>query len=297
MPDFYGGMPANAITPLPSSKNISSTSNTTPIVVTTSTAHGIQTGDYVYVTGATDANANGIFPAGTVTSDTVVLVGTTTGGGGGAAGTILDLGWGEEYAIPVDLTDDMDAASVNVALEALGDRTAALLYMIRYANQYKSGGSSVWGTTHVNSGTFLWSGDAFLLGSGRHQWRRARVSLTDANQTINVTQADRFFAGNSTALRTVTLAHSGGNAPYSNETIEVVFRGTVAGGTGSRWTFAREDATTIATFAVSGSVGATDVCMYAEFEYITGTGWRLGAHSGAAYDGGAEYGVIPGASA
>jgi hypothetical protein len=114
--------------------SISSTTNATPIVATTTTTHNLQPGDYFYIEGATDPNANGKFMAGAVTATTVVLL-TAPGGAnsvgtlaGGAAGTLAPLGFGLPYTIPTDAVDDMDAGSINVSLEALGDRTNYLQY-------------------------------------------------------------------------------------------------------------------------------------------------------------------------
>ena len=81
----------------PSSVNISSSTNATPIVITTSSAHGLVTGDYVVVTGHnTNTNARGVWKVGTTPSATQFQIlqidGTnTTGNGvGGATGNITE---------------------------------------------------------------------------------------------------------------------------------------------------------------------------------------------------------------
>ena len=78
----------------PASVAIQSSTNATPIVVTTSSAHGLVTGDYVIVAGhGTNTNANGVWLVGTTASSTQFQIlqidGTnTTGNGvGGATGT------------------------------------------------------------------------------------------------------------------------------------------------------------------------------------------------------------------
>ena len=79
----------------PGSVNISSSTNATPIVITTSSAHGLVTGDYVVVTGHnTNTNARGVWKVGTTPSATQFQIlqidGTnTTGNGvGGATGNV-----------------------------------------------------------------------------------------------------------------------------------------------------------------------------------------------------------------
>lgn len=75
----------------PASVNISSSTNASPIVITTSAAHGLVTGGYVSVTGHTvNTNANGIWRVGTTPTSTSFQLlqidgSNTTGNGVGAA--------------------------------------------------------------------------------------------------------------------------------------------------------------------------------------------------------------------
>ena len=77
----------------PAAVNISSSTNATPIVITTSAVHGLVAGDYVSITGHnTNTNANGVWKVGTVGSTTTFQIlqmdGTnTTGNGVGSGGT------------------------------------------------------------------------------------------------------------------------------------------------------------------------------------------------------------------
>src|SRR6478735_11243236 len=134
MSDILIGQPATVQSVLPTSKNILSTTHATPIVITTTTAHGLATGDYLIVDLATDPAANGDWMAGTVTSNTVALTAVPTGANsvgtlaGGAAGTLRSYQFGDSIAIPTDLTDDRSAASVNVPFESLADEASYLLY-------------------------------------------------------------------------------------------------------------------------------------------------------------------------
>ncbi len=127
MPTQENGIAGND--PAPAELSIASTTDATPIAVTTSTPHGLTTGDVVYIYDhQTNYHANIRGPVTVTGASAFTLDGTTaTGAGaGGATGKVQSLVFASTYAIPSDGTDDADAASVNVALEALGDRTAKL---------------------------------------------------------------------------------------------------------------------------------------------------------------------------
>jgi hypothetical protein len=123
---------------------------------------------------------------------------------------------------------------------------------------------------------------------------RVRVAVSDASQTIDVEDGARFvLTVNPAAPRTITLNHST-VPPFNGETITCFwFPKTTAVGAGTQYTFAREDATVIATF--DGSAAIDTGLVWAEFEYVGGTGWKLGTNSGTLYDGAGYYGVVGGA--
>ncbi len=132
MSTIYDGQPSDLL-PLPGTVNIGSSTHTSPIQVTTSTAHGLASGDWVQVIEhQTNTALNGTW-AVTVTGTNTFLAATSVGNGaGGASGTVQSMAFsastapgGPGYAIPSD-GDAINAASVNVALESLGDRTALL---------------------------------------------------------------------------------------------------------------------------------------------------------------------------
>lgn len=82
----------------PNPINISSSTNATPIVVTTSSAHGLVPGDYVMVTShTTNTNANGVWKVGTTPTSTTFQIlqmngsNTTGNGTGGATGNITKI--------------------------------------------------------------------------------------------------------------------------------------------------------------------------------------------------------------
>ena len=84
--------------PIPTAINISSSTNATPIVITTSAAHGLVTGDYVAIAShTTNTNANGVWQVGTIPTGTTFQIlqmggANTTGNGvGGASGSIRNV--------------------------------------------------------------------------------------------------------------------------------------------------------------------------------------------------------------
>ena len=114
---------------LQTSHAIASSTNSTPIVLNTSTPHGIVNGDAFRISGHnTNFNANGIWLASVISSGQVALLqldgSNSVGNGvGGATGFLQSLAFGSSYAIPSD-GDDPTASSVNTGFIALGDRTA-----------------------------------------------------------------------------------------------------------------------------------------------------------------------------
>ncbi len=119
---------------LPSSKTITTASNATPIVVTTSTPHLLSTNEIVAISGvSSNSAANGTFIvivlSGTTFSLTAYPAGTSVVGvGAGTGGTVQSNGYGITVPVPNDLTDAMRAGGINVPFEAGIDREAYLLY-------------------------------------------------------------------------------------------------------------------------------------------------------------------------
>lgn len=183
MPTQYNGLPGTLIDAgLPVTKAITNVSNTSPIVVTTSTAHALKTGDVIRVsgTGIQALDNLGIWRAVVQTTTTVALYFIDTGDpsaalGAAATGTLSTFAWGTTYAIPSDGPGNpRDAASVNVALEALGDRTSYLLYRIgghlephlRFL-QYR--GATEDDTNEDDSVFWTWANVAYVDGTGATQ--------------------------------------------------------------------------------------------------------------------------------
>ncbi len=135
------------------------------------------------------------------------------------------------------------------------------------------------------------AGTLIVLGRTR---RRARVVLSDANQTIDTGQGDCFeLPGAPAATRTIKLRTSTAPIPAANELIELIVPSSGLA-TATLYSIQREDTTVICTF-----LGAllTAASITARFEFDGGV-WRLGMNSGRALDASSNhYGVLPGAGA
>lgn len=125
MSTIYSGNPANVANSL--SATINGATNASPIVLSTTVAHGFQTNDIVNVSGVggnTAANANG-WVVTYVDSTHFSLNGSTGSGAYTAGGTAVDISLTPGATIPSD-GDPRNAASVNVGLQLALDRTQFL---------------------------------------------------------------------------------------------------------------------------------------------------------------------------
>jgi hypothetical protein len=78
--------------PIPGTKSISSSTNASPIQITTSTSHGYSTGDVIQISGhTTNTNANGNWIITVNGTTTFTLNGSTGNGVGGASGTAQNI--------------------------------------------------------------------------------------------------------------------------------------------------------------------------------------------------------------
>lgn len=161
MSTYYGTPGAiDSLPTPPAAVTITSSTDATPIVVTTATAHGLQTNQGVIINGhTTNTNANGLRLAVVLSSTTFSLytfAGAAVAGNGsgaGAGGTSQSLGL-PGITLPEDAVTDIDAASVNVGIEGLADMTA-FLWMRMLAKQVLLKG----GTGTLKSGSTM-TGDA-----------------------------------------------------------------------------------------------------------------------------------------
>lgn len=140
--------------------------------------------------------------------------------------------------------------------------------------------------------------DAAAIGEVqvRKRFLRARVPLSDADHTIDVTQGDRFtVSGVPAAPRIITL-DSTIEPPEQGETMAVIIS-TLSTSAKPAYTFKRDSGVTVAT--INGDATGDGGTIYVEFEYDDGA-WHLGANSGLYYDDNSFAtfaGVIPGAGA
>lgn len=125
MSSTYDGKPSTISRP--ATLAIASSTDTSPIGITTTTPHGLSDGALVEVYGHTaNVTANGRWPIVKTGASSFTLTGSTHTTTGGATGHVVGLGTDPAGSLPSDTTDDMNAASVNVMLELLADRTAWL---------------------------------------------------------------------------------------------------------------------------------------------------------------------------
>ena len=83
---------------------IESSTNATPIVITTKTPHTITTSDYVRVTNhATNNAANGVFAVSAVTDNTLTLTSSNGNGIGNNVGEVSKLQSGSGYTLTCEL--------------------------------------------------------------------------------------------------------------------------------------------------------------------------------------------------
>jgi hypothetical protein len=147
MPSAYYGIPGNVV--YPAAVNIASSTNASPIVVTTSSAHGLQTGDLADIQGhQVNTKANGVRTVTRTGANSFSINGSSGNGAGGATGTVQAINYGAGYNIPSDGTDARNAASVNVPFQALGDRSAADLVTLPVYKLASAVSTSVIGNAH-----------------------------------------------------------------------------------------------------------------------------------------------------
>lgn len=107
--------------------SISATTNASPIEVTTTAAHGLASGDYVYITGhATNTNANGLFKITWVSSTKFTLNGSTGNGIGTNNGLVWDY-TGQVVELSAALTKTVDQCEVVWTAAGGGDVTPTVI--------------------------------------------------------------------------------------------------------------------------------------------------------------------------
>ena len=124
MSSNYQGLASNVTFGL--TATINAATNASPIVCTTSASHNFASGDSVYVYGATgNTAANGLWTITVLSATTFSLTGSTGNGTFTGTATAADVSLTPYGTIPSD-GDPPTAASVNVMLQLLADRTQFL---------------------------------------------------------------------------------------------------------------------------------------------------------------------------
>jgi hypothetical protein len=158
MPSNYNGVATALAALLPTAKTIASSTNTAPIVITTSAPHGCETGDSIEVfSHLVNTNANGQWEVVVTGATTLKLVGSTGNGVGGATGSIHNQGFGSDIQIP-SVGDPRQIAGIAAAIEALADRTVLLEQQLGWNLVTHHGGSHTinnGGTLHLLDGSVV----------------------------------------------------------------------------------------------------------------------------------------------
>lgn len=157
--------------------SISSSTNATPIVVTTSTNHGYATGDTVDIEGhAVNTNANGLHTITVLTANTFSLNGSTGNGVGAATGQVTDYAISPTWQIISD-GDVLNGANLNTAPEAAANTVPFLFqrvgsYRLIDMKQHADGSIfTTFSTTALNSSTWtdlgvtVQTGNRYLLAN------------------------------------------------------------------------------------------------------------------------------------
>lgn len=158
---------------------ILSSTNSNPSVVQTTAPHGLSTNDYVDISGhQLNAAINGVNQITVIdaTHFSVPVAGTGAGGNTGLVSPMSMLP--DTYSIPSDGDADA-AASVNVALENLGDRTAKLF---AYTGAFKLANIAPVSHEPVSQQTVWFTAGVSNAGG----W----TALSSLIQTVNVNAGD-----------------------------------------------------------------------------------------------------------
>lgn len=214
MPTPYYGTPGGVFSaPTPAAGLlIASSTNTTPIVITTAAPHLLRTNQAVIINGhLVNTSANGVWLAVVLTSTTFSLktfagVASTPTAAGAATGTSQSLGL-PGITLPEDAVDLRSAASVGVPLAGLADMVAWLAYKIQAANIVLPGGFS-----QVAGGRMVLSGGSRI--------NIPVTRLTDADHTVSAADGPVFILAKPTAARTITIQQASDINKSNGDTLE-----------------------------------------------------------------------------
>ena len=194
MSETYRGVADNVS--IPSSVAIASSTNASPIAVTCGGAHGLMTGDRVYITDhATNTAANGAWTVTKTSSTSFTLNGTTGNGAGGATGHVFPFNFNNGATLPDD-GDDADGSSFNPPHESSLDRHAWLVERTGYmrlvafdtVNQLQATPNDPWGSSYsAAAGSYAYEPNIHGTLLGGSAWKclpsdRLEVEITGSVQ-------------------------------------------------------------------------------------------------------------------
>lgn len=270
-PDFTIPQATQGYNPLA----ISSSTNATPIVITTGSNHGYATGDSVVVENhATNTNANGRRTITVLASNTFSLNGSVGNGVGGATGYVIDYAVNPLIVVPSG-GDTRNASSVSSPMEGIANNTPWLYERVGQYRIYNVGriahsdamDAATWSSTSVPGGG-AWT--ALTSASWAYQWSFARniniyntdilvvkfqalAQLAFAAVTTNGLALGAAFNGG--AMTLVTGTATGWNASFTGEaTLEAVLFA-------SDFTATQSNSVTFGIMGSNSAVGANTIAL------------------------------------
>lgn len=232
MPNNYDAQGGNVVAPFAEAA-ISSSTNASPIVVTTATPHNVKTGNLVLVYDhLVNVGANGIWIAGAVTSTTVTLLGSTGVPGGVATGKVQALSLGVTYGFPAD-GEDVNGISVGAPFELIADQLQYLFTRIG------------WRINIFNGGLLTLDPKAIMSIQGRTRFRPPYRPV-DANPiVVDTTMGDVVILPTPGVTPRDVQLRTSVNPPQDGE--RLWFQPPKNITDGAKYVLRREDATAIAT--------------------------------------------------
>lgn len=259
----YNGNPgnesrANAI-------GITSSTNATPIIVTTASAHGLLEGDRVsIIKHATNTAANGAWYASVVTPTTIALYADWSAGAvaspsvgngvGGATGTAKYLGLMPRVTLPDDASELTSVAPINVGLEDAKDTQA---YLAERTGAYRLIVDDIFGNLPNATPFALW---ALAYQAGNGAWATMDDLITKAGSSTydvlngDLIEAELLTSGQATGtVGTDDVALRLGIATYDYGASAPANAGSAVGGGGAiLYGFAESGATHLAPVHIMG---------------------------------------------
>ena len=196
MPTTYNGQSdAQAYANSSMQSAVLSSTDATPIVITTSAAHGLNDGDQIVLWNhQVNVNANGRWVANVTSPTTFRLLVPYTransvgsgAGAGGATGNVAGLNWSAQTALMAD-GDAFNAANLAPGWISPNDRTASVAATLAFSKVVGGTQSAGLRTDTVNSG---WGS-----GSGAAASWSALATLIDAGPVFPLDTLDVSFTG------------------------------------------------------------------------------------------------------